>query len=153
MNLVVKARELLYQHEGVRAFPYDDATGKPIVVGGYVTIGVGRNLNAKPLTEDEIDYLLSNDVADAIQIARDVIGSTHWYKLSEPRQLALVDMAFNLGPRGLAGFTKMLEAMRDGDYTLAAKEALESKWAKQVGQRALTVAKMIGENETPDYIS
>ena len=34
-------------------------------------------------------------------------------------------------------------AMAEGKYKLAAVEALDSKWAKQVGQRAKDIAHMI----------
>ena len=43
---------LLEGHEGRRAFPYRDSVGK-------LTIGVGRNLSDRGLSEGEIDQLLA----------------------------------------------------------------------------------------------
>jgi GH24 family phage-related lysozyme (muramidase) len=43
----------LQRDEGFRAFPYDDATGRPVAAQGNVTVGYGRNLAAEPFTEAE----------------------------------------------------------------------------------------------------
>ena len=56
--------------------------------------------------------------------------------MSDARQWALMNMAFNLGITKLVKFKKMLAALKAGDYNLAAKEALNSKWSKQVGKRS-----------------
>ena len=55
----------------------------------------------------------------------------------------LISMCFNLGIHRLLGFSKMIKALLSKDYTTAAIEALDSKWAQQVGQRAKDVAVMI----------
>lgn len=69
-----------------------------------------------------------------------------WY-VNQPEgvQAALMNMCFNLGIGRLLGFRKMIMALTAKDYTTAAIEALDSKWAKQVGQRAKDVALMIRE--------
>ena len=48
-----KLIEQLRLHEGVEHMPYKDTVGK-------LTIGVGRNLDDRGLSDDEIDYILSN---------------------------------------------------------------------------------------------
>jgi lysozyme len=55
----------------------------------------------------------------------------------------LISMAFNLGVQGLLGFTRMLSYSQDGDYSGAAEEMLSSKWATQVGNRAVELAGMM----------
>jgi lysozyme len=52
-------------------------------------------------------------------------------------------MCFQLGFGGLLKFQKMLTCLADGDRTGAAREALDSLWAKQTPARAQRVAKMI----------
>jgi len=52
-------------------------------------------------------------------------------------------MAFNLGVAGLLGFKKMIVALKNGNYQLAAKECLDSRYAKEVGARAKRVAETI----------
>ena len=63
--------------------------------------------------------------------------------LSTARKDAILQMAYNLGMGGLFEFKRMLQALRDKNYPLAADEALDSKWAKQVGSRAERIADLI----------
>jgi len=52
-------------------------------------------------------------------------------------------MAFNLGQPRLAGFKKLRAAVLAGDWDLAAAEALDSRWASQIGRRAVEVAALL----------
>ncbi|MBJ40083.1 MAG: hypothetical protein CMD83_16735 [Gammaproteobacteria bacterium] len=63
------------------------------------------------------------------------------------RQDAIIDMTFNLGISRLAQFQNMIAALAESRFDDAATEALDSRWARQVGQRAQTVAKMIRTGE------
>ncbi|MFQ5421037.1 MAG: hypothetical protein ACE5EY_11830, partial [Anaerolineae bacterium] len=54
-----------------------------------------------------------------------------------------INMAFNLGRTRLARFGKMWAAIHIGDYALAAEEMLDSRWARQVGERAHRLAEMM----------
>jgi lysozyme len=67
-----------------------------------------------------------------------------WY-LIQPQHIkdALMNMNFNMGITRLLGFRKMIAALIDKNYNKAAREALDSKWATQVGQRAKDIALMI----------
>jgi lysozyme len=65
--------------------------------------------------------------------------------ISCSRKLALIDMAFNLGMKGLLKFTHFLLSMEAGDYQAASRQMLESLWAEQVGYRAIELAEMIKE--------
>ena len=127
-------RDQLIQHEGIRLSPYRDTVGK-------LTIGVGRNLDDMGITRDEALFLLDNDILRA-QSA--VIHALPWSTtLDRPRFEVLVNMAFNLGINGLLGFAKFLAALQAGDYPTAAQEMLDSRWATQVGQRALELATIV----------
>lgn len=124
---------MISMHEGRRPMPYQDSVG-------ILTIGVGRNLEANGLSEDEIDYLLSNDLRKAEAEA----NKYPWYEgLNTPRQMVVIDMIFNLGPAGFAKFQRTQASIARGDYAVAAKEMLESKWARQVGNRATRLAKIM----------
>lgn len=129
-------KPLLGKHEGRRQFPYTDTVGK-------LTIGIGRNLTDRGLSDDEIDYLFENDLKIAERDARRVVGTDIFDKLNTVRQAVLVDMAFNLGYLRLKGFHNTLLAVQQGRYNDAAAEMLTSKWATQVGQRAKTLAAMM----------
>lgn len=122
--------------EGMRSMPYKDSVG-------ILTIGVGRNLQAKGLHPDEIALLLQNDIAEADKAARAVFPA--FDTLSEPRKAVLVIMAFNLGQARLAGFVNTLGAIADGRWDDAAEGMLASKWAVQVGARAQRLAKAMRE--------
>ena len=63
----------------------------------------------------------------------------------ETVQNALANMYYNLGKNRFLGFKKMLAAVRIRDYPLAAQEALDSKWAGQVGDRAKRIANILEE--------
>jgi len=125
----------LRRHEGVRSHVY-------VCSAGYETIGVGRNIaeSGLGLSEDEIDYLLENDVKRCKQ---ELIALSWFTDLDSVRQDAMVNLCFNLGMTRLMTFKKALAAMAIGDYSTAADEFMDSKWATQVGSRADEVTEMI----------
>lgn len=124
----------LRRDEGVEPFPYTDTVGK-------LTIGVGRNLTDRGLSDDEIDYLLQNDIDLCIDDLNR--GVPWWVTLSPARQRVLINMCFNLGWPRLRGFVRTLSAMRRGDFATAAEGMRLSLWAKQVGARAERLAQMM----------
>lgn len=112
-------------HEGLRLKPYKDTVG-------VLTIGYGRNLE-KGISHAEAEYLLENDLDEAIRVAKQLVPS--FLNLSSVRQEVLVEMAFNLGGPRLAGFKKMLAAIEAKDFTTASKEGRDSLWYQQVKGR------------------
>lgn len=128
----------LFEHESIRLKPYKDSVGK-------TTIGIGRNLDDKGISEEEAFWLLENDLAD---VWREVRLALPWYDtLDWVRQRVLLDMNFNLGTAGLLKFRNTLAAIERGDYEAASRGMLASKWAKQVGRRAKRLAKMMATGE------
>lgn len=126
-------RAQLIRHEGLRLFPYTDTVGK-------VTIGVGRNLADRGITDAEARHLLDNDINLCL---RDLSDFPWFVRLDAVRQRVFVDLAFNLGITRLRTFVKLLEAATRGDWETAAAELLDSAYAGQVGQRAITLAQML----------
>ena len=126
----------LMRDEGVRLKPYRCTAGK-------LTIGVGRNLDDVGLSAGEVATLLDSDIARVVGELDQALP--WWHQMSEPRQRALANMAFNLGVPRLLGFRKMVQALAQGQYDEAARQALASKWAEQVGARAQRLAQMIKE--------
>lgn len=144
MNRDLLISELI-RDEGVRLVVYDDATGKPLKIGdkvtGHATIGVGRALDVRGITKEEASYLLDNDVDNlTAELSK---GLPYFDTLSDDRQRVLVNMAFNLGVTGLLGFHDMLRYIEEGRYGLASKAMLDSKWATQVGDRAIRLSEMM----------
>lgn len=132
---------MLRRHEGVEPYGYQCSEGK-------LTVGVGRNIDPEGglgLSADEIDYLLENDINRTIA---DLEKFTWYVGLSENQQAGLVDFHFNVGGTTFRKFKNMIAALADGDYAEAAKELLDSRYAKQVGKRAKTIAALInGEDK------
>jgi lysozyme len=138
--------EMLKRHEGVEPYAYT-------CTGGKITIGVGRNIDPVGgigLSPCEINFMLGNDID---RVEDELYAALPWLsgsKISEPRYDALINMCFNLGLPRFLKFKKALSAMEAGDYEIAAIEFLDSRWAKQVGQRATELALMI---KTGEYVN
>ena len=128
--------KMLKRHEGVRSKVY-------MCSANFETIAVGRNISESGLglSTDEIDYLLNNDIN---RVREELTDEYFWFPaLNEARQAAMIDISFNLGATKLRLFVLALEAMANEKFDLAADEFLNSKWATQVGNRAIEVTDMI----------
>jgi lysozyme len=136
------------RHEGYSRAPYR-------CPAGFWTIGYGHKLSSDPNMTEEDALRLSGgpwEPARAKTVLRDdiklysdgVVMSAPWVAdLDQVRKDALFNMAFNLGVTGLMKFKRMMAALRQGDYNLAADEAMGSKWAFQVKSRAKELAAQI----------
>lgn len=131
---ITDLREQLILDEGLRLKPYTDTVGK-------LTIGVGRNLTDKGISNAEAMSLLENDIASHVEdLDRDL---PWWRQLSEARQQVLANMCFNLGITKLLMFKNTLDHVARGEYDQAAEGMLASLWASQVGPRAQRLAKLM----------
>ena len=144
-----KAQKMLIAEEDKRSRPYDCKTGKDIVAPvGKVTIGVGRNVIDNPLTDEEIMFLLDRDIARCWTAATQMFpGFIDW---REGRQLALINMIFQLGVGGVCNFRDMLECIDRADWDGAALEVLDSEYARDdTPARAKRVSEMFRTGEHP----
>ncbi len=121
-------------NEGLKLKAYVDTNG-------HLSIGWGRNLE-NGIRPDEAELMFQNDLKQTVS----ELTNYEWF-VDQPQHVknALINMNFNLGITKFLGFKKMIAAIIDRNYTLAAIEALDSLWAKQVGQRAKDIALMIRE--------
>ena len=149
----------LIAHEGLRLQVYKDTLG-------IDTIGIGRNLEDRGITKEELDwmdipnmdaiyeygiteadamYLAKNDV----QIVEEELVRAHpcVEDLDSVRQLVLMDMAFNMGVPRLRKFQKMWNAVHEKKFDIAAKEMLDSRWAIQVKSRSTKLAHAMHHGE------
>ena len=145
-------------HEGIVLNVYQDHLG-------INTVGIGRNLDDRGitdgellfmnktiddiydngLTEEEAYYLCMNDIAI---VEKELLASKPIVnRLNAVRQMILIDMAFNMGVPRLMQFKNMWLAIEKVNYLLACEEMIDSRWAGQVGSRAmkLSVAMKNGE--------
>jgi len=136
MNRPLLIRQLI-EDEGMVLKPYTCTAGK-------LTIGVGINLD-DGITKEEALWLLNNRIDMAVAELDKAIP--WWRRLSEGRQRALLNMAYNMGVPRLLGFKKMLAHLQNGENKQAAFEAMNSLWAKQVKGRADRIKKLIEEGK------
>lgn len=143
--------DLIKKHEGVKPHIYKDSLGIP-------TVGIGFNMmrpDARAIFNKlKIDYdrVMSGGIdlnekqmqdlfSECLKIA--YVDVKHYIPAFDglPREikLGLLDMSFNLGYGRLNKFVKTKEYIIKGDYKGAAKELQNSKWAKQVGNRAKNI--------------
>ena len=122
-----RLKETLIRHEGIRLKPYKDSVGK-------ITIGIGRNLDGTGISTEEAGLMFLNDLD---RVETELCTNFKWFtNLSDVRQEVLMNMCFNLGITKLKKFVKFLKAVEQGNWSKAALEMRDSKWAKQVSNRA-----------------
>ena len=135
--------EMLRRHEGVRNHVYLDSEN-------LETIGVGRCIaeGSLGLSDDEVDYLLANDLKRCIE---ELTRTFDWYsKLDPVRQDVMISLCFNLGLTRLLKFEKALAGMANSDWETASAEFMDSRWSTQVGQRAVELTDMLRTGKYQD---
>jgi lysozyme len=150
-----KLVEMLIADEGMELQVYTDSLD-------IDTIGVGRNLEDRGLTDEELQHLGYTSLQDVYMNGLTLYGARYLLRndiaivekelcrahscveeLDEARQMVCINMAFNLGMPRLNRFKKMWAAIYEGDYGTAALEMLDSKWADQVKGRALRLSNIM----------
>lgn len=126
----------LRRDEGEKFKPYTDTVGK-------LTIGVGRNLTDRGISQDESDYLLGNDIK--LVISQLDANFLWWRQMTENRQRAFANFVFNVGIGTAKTFTNTLAFLKVGNYDRAAFGFANSLWAKQVKGRADRIIQAIKE--------
>ena len=125
--------EQLQRHEGLRLKPYRDSVGK-------LTIGYGRNLADRGISQEEAEFMLDNDID---LVVAELERMPLFLSLDPVRQVVLANMAFNMGVPTLLEFRRMLGALARREWDRAADEMLDSRWARQVGRRAVELARLM----------
>tara|TARA_Y100000992_G_scaffold237434_1_gene168193 strand:- start:131 stop:574 length:444 start_codon:yes stop_codon:yes gene_type:complete len=130
-------REQLKIDEGVKYEIYNDHLG-------YATFGIGHLVvegdeeHGKPIgtpvSEERVNAIFDEDVQKYISESKKVFPNLD--DLPEEAQQVIVNMCFNMGAPRLSGFKKFIGGVNSGDWSTAAVEMMDSRWAKQVGVRA-----------------
>ena len=134
----IRLKEEIISDEGSVLKVYKDHLGYRTVGVGHLIlpsdeewgVGVGH-----PITQTRADELLFYDLANVLKECEDHFHQ-NWSIWPEEVKLIIANMAFNLGITKLKKFQLMLTAINAEDYKTASKEGLDSRWAKQVYNRA-----------------
>lgn len=159
----------LRRHEGFREYAYPDplsflAKRYPNERWGFVPAKqildkikepaskglpwtVGYGFTGPRITEDsfvsKVDAVAR--LEEKIQTYADMVTNVipNWQTYSFTTQTVLINMCFNMGPKGLASFKNTLAAIDAREFTKAARNMEQSRWYRQVGARAVELVKRI----------
>ena len=137
MNVTTLMKELMLD-EGYKQEIYADPLG-------HLTFGVGHLVTKNdeehgkevgtPVTKERIEKCLQQDIK--IVLNELDLNEPWWRSLDSNRQRVVANMCFNLGYPRLKKFKKFISAMQISQWEKAAEEMMDSKWATQVGERAV----------------
>ena len=123
------------KHEGYRNKVYLDTLGTR-------TVGVGH-LCVEDFWEDDKEYeekflmtILEHDLQSAIKGAKELMSENGCNDIDEIAEELIIEMVFQLGKTGVSKFRNMWKHLSALEYSSAASEMLDSRWAKQTPNRA-----------------
>ena len=132
-----KLREQLKIDEGVKYEVYKDHLGYPTFGIGHLVVE-GDEEHGKPVgtpvSEDRVNAVFESDVQKFVSESKKVFPNLD--DLPEEAQQVIVNICFNMGAPRLSKFKKFIAAVNDGNWSTAAVEMMDSRWATQVGKRA-----------------
>jgi lysozyme len=123
----------LQRFEGLRLKPYKCSAGK-------LTIGYGRNLEDRGISEAEANMLLAEDYDNCYKLAERLVKPEDH---PASAMVVLVEMIFQLGFEGTRLFKRFLAAINKKDYKLASLEIKSSTWAEQTPNRVKYLASLL----------
>jgi lysozyme len=137
MNIDKLRKELTFD-EGCVDKIYLDHLGYPTFGIGHLVLETDVEYNkdvGTPVSEERIKECFEKDIEN---VFNDLNRSIPWWKdLPEDLTLVIANMSFNLGITRLLKFKKFLTALEAKNWDNAAVEMMDSRWAKQVGPRAV----------------
>ena len=90
-------------------------------------------LGAK-VSEERVTELFEQDIQTVIQDCKKIYDD--WDKLPETVKQIIANMMFNLGRPRYSKFRKHIQAVMDGNWIEASKQMTDSRWYRQVPNRA-----------------
>jgi len=136
MNLD-KLQQELAEDEGCKYEIYNDHLG-------YATFGIGHLVTDSDLeygqeigtkvSKERVDECFKADIEITIEDCN--ILYSNFNDIPEEAQLILANMMFNLGRPRLSKFVNLKLAVDSEDWMEASVQMMDSKWAKQVPNRA-----------------
>ena len=131
--------EQLKIDEGVKYEIYKDHLGYPTFGVGHLVLETDPEYgqpDGTPITEERVSDCFDKDLDTSISECHALYGEGDFDGLPSDVQGILVNMMFNMGRTRLSKFKKMNGAISEGDWKTAAVEGRDSRWYKQVTNRA-----------------
>ena len=136
-TIIDRLRVELEIDEGCKYHIYLDHLGLP-------TAGIGHLIkesdpeHGKPvgtvISKERVDEWFEQDIMTTIHDCKKVFDD--WNAMNEEVKLIMANMMFNLGYPRFCKFRLMIQAVRDGDHIEAENQMKQSRWYKQVTNRA-----------------
>lgn len=132
-----KLREQLIIDEGQVNEIYNDHLGYATFGIGHLVVEGDPELGAAigtPVSEERVIECFEKDVETVISDCK--ILHEAWDGYPEEAKQVIANMMFNMGRTRLSKFNKHNAALKCGDWKTAAAEGRDSRWYKQVTNRA-----------------
>jgi len=136
-QMLERLRKDLEHDEGVRHEIYLDHLGLPTAGIGHLLVEgdpeYGLDVGT-PVSKERVDEWFAVDIKNCLEDCANIF--MNWEELPDEAKCILANMAFNLGGPRLRKFAKMIDAIHREDFEAAADEMHDSRWRRQVPQRA-----------------
>lgn len=145
-NLTTNGVSVAELHAIVGDIDYEYVLSNTSVRNGRIyvkSVDIANQIFRKPLSEEDIELLLADDLKNVTMEAISVFGSDLWNQIGEPRREAIIDILFNLGLPHFKQFVNFIDAVKQQDWKQAASELLLSEAARQNYSRYNHVALVI----------
>ena len=140
-----KLREELKEDEGCKYEIYLDHLGLPTHGIGHLITEWDEEYEKKvgtEVSEERVNECFAKDVETVLEDCK--VLYSNFNELPEEVQLILANMMFNMGRTRLSKFSKLKLAVDDEDWMEASIQMEDSKWAKQVPNRANRLSERMG---------
>jgi len=141
-----RLRKQLKIDEGVKYEVYLDSLGLKTCGIGHLIRKGNKEYNlpvGAPISEERVEELFKKDIEIVIEDCHEVFG---WFDhFGDQLQEVIANMMFNLGINRFRGFKKFIQAIHVKDFKKASIEMEDSKWFRQVGNRAKRLQQRILE--------
>lgn len=136
------AGRMLKYEEGLRTHPYKCTADK-------LTIGYGRNLESKGISKETAEQMLEEDIEECWSQALEIFGPISFDDMGHVRQLAIVNMIFQLGKNGFEKFSPTIELMKQRKWAEVAERLKRTKLAIQTPNRVARLITMFRDGVYP----
>ena len=135
-----KIKDDIRNHEGYRDKVYKDSLGHRTIGIGHLCLDHEKWVDDKVYPRKVIEKTFEYDFNIALNDARKLIVEEN---IHPDAFGCLINLCFNIGGPRASRFKKALSALEKQDYKVAAIEFLDSRWAKQVPNRAHELAEIM----------